>query len=147
MLDDKNQSGKDRLPIFPETKTNQTNWDNPDEGVFPNGPYVSGLLPGLILVVLGILFMLSHYGYLEGEWWQYFIVGLGVIFIIESWVQHRFITSTRVRVGRIVAGILLIVGGLLFLFDPNKWWPIILIVVGIILIIRFIIVRRQTRFH
>ena len=43
---------------------------------------VSGLFFGLILVMVGIVFFLSTQGWISrDDWWKYFIIGLGVIFL------------------------------------------------------------------
>jgi hypothetical protein len=103
----------------------------------------AGVFPGLVLVLLGVLFLLSQYGYLQGEWWQYFLVGLGVIFVILAWVQHLGQDSGWPRLGLIFTGLLLIAIGLLFLFDPNNWWPLLLIAAGLVLIIRYVFLRKR----
>jgi hypothetical protein len=70
---------------------------------------LSGLLPGLILILLGVLFLLNNAGRLpEDDWWQYFLVGLGVIFIIEAWVQYVNNRTGWPKFGRILAGLVLI---------------------------------------
>jgi hypothetical protein len=103
----------------------------------------AGVFPGLVLILLGMLFLLSQCGYLEGEWWQYFLVGLGIIFIILAWVQHLNRDSAWSRLGLVFTGLLLIAIGLLFLFAPNNWWPLLLIAVGSGLIIRYLFFRKR----
>ena len=106
---------------------------------------ISGLLPGLILILIGVLFLLSNYGLLRGEWWQYFLVALGVIFLVEAWIQYINPATRRPRIGRIIAGLVLITVGLIFLFDSTQWWPLILIVIGIILSVQFIVKRKMVK--
>jgi len=104
----------------------------------------SGLLPGLILLLLGVIFLLNQLGALsKDEGWQYFLVGLGVIFLIEAWVQDINPASGRPRAGRIIAGFILIVVGLVFLFSSTQWWPLALIIAGLGLLLNFIIRRRK----
>jgi hypothetical protein len=105
---------------------------------------VSGLLPGLILLLLGIIFFLHQLGALsKDEGWQYFLVGLGVIFLIEAWVHEINPAKGRPRAGRIIAGFVLIITGLAFLFGSTRWWPLVLIVLGLILVLNFFLRRRK----
>jgi hypothetical protein len=106
---------------------------------------VSGLLPGLVLVLLGVLFLLDNAGKLPGEdWWQYFLVGLGLIFIILAWVQYVNPRRGRPQLWRILAGLGLIATGLVFLFGYREWWPVVLIIVGVLLMLVFVF-RRDNR--
>ncbi len=87
---------------------------------------------GLILIVLGIVFFLYTQGWLtRGEWWQYFLIGLGLIFLIESLVRYSGRESHRPGLGRAAAGLILIFIGAAFLLGFGNWWPLILIVVGL----------------
>ncbi len=83
-----------------------------------------GLFWGLLLIVLGISFYLSMQGW--GGWWQFFLIGLGVIFLVESRV--------RGGTGRIIAGLVLIAVGAVLLTGWGDWWPLILIVAGLAII-------------
>jgi hypothetical protein len=121
----------------PELSSNPTRVENPAAGkaeneIEPNQAFL-GLLPGLVLILLGGLFLLSHAGYLEGDWWQYFIVGLAVVFMLEAYLQYRVSVSRRAKIGRLTIGLLMVISGLLALFDPNQWWPWVLIAMGIVL--------------
>ncbi len=93
-----------------------------------------GLFWGLLLILIGVLFYGQYAGWLNGEkWWQYFLVGLGAIFIIEA--IFRFFSHRWGAVGRLVIGVILVSIGIFFLFGINQWWPLILIVVGIIILL------------
>jgi hypothetical protein len=103
---------------------------------------ISGLIPGLVLIMIGVLLMLSHWGMLNGQWWQYFLVGLGVIFLIEAWIIYINPVTRRPILGRIAAALALIIAGLVFLFDEGKWWPLVLIVIGVGLVLFYVFRRR-----
>ena len=83
-----------------------------------------GLFWGLLLIWLGVSLLLSMQGF--GAWWQYFIIGLGVIFLIEARVRGR---------GRIIVGLVLIGVGVAFLTGIGNWWPLILILVGLAIVL------------
>ena len=123
-------------------KTDQKQDQQTDQSKRRRNPFLA-ILPGTILILLGIIFLISYYGYLGGEWWQYFVVGLGVLFVIETWIHHPNLALGRFRYGRIVSGIILVIGGLLFLFNPSWWLPLVLIGVGVILVMVFILRREH----
>lgn len=79
---------------------------------------------GLLLICLGVSFFLSMQGF--GAWWQYFIIGLGGILLIEA---------RRHGTGSIIAGVILIGVGVAFLTGIGNWWPLILIVVGVAILL------------
>jgi len=103
---------------------------------------VSGVIPGGILVILSVLYLLANYGILKGDWWQYFLALLLIVFLIEYWVEYISPVKGRSRLGMAVVGLLLIGVGVLFLFNPNVWWPLVLLAVGLALIVVFCIKRR-----
>jgi uncharacterized membrane protein HdeD (DUF308 family) len=115
----------------------------PDNVTSSRWSTVSGLIPGLILIVLSVLFMLSNYQLLKADWWQYFLVILLVVFLIEYWVEYISPLRGKSRIKMAVIGLVLIAVGILFLFNPNAWWPLVLLAAGIILLIRFMIIRRR----
>jgi hypothetical protein len=110
-----------------------------------SGTELLALLPGIMLIMLSGLFLLEHNGYLEGEWWQYFLVGFGVVFLMESMMQYQASKSRRAKIGRLITGIALIVCGLLLLFHPNQWWPWVLMGLGILSCVRRLWLIRKTK--
>ena len=142
---------QNKMPESPKTGTPEagnicgSDQDSPFRRPVHAYSSISGLLPGLILILIGVLFLLSNYGLLRGEWWQYFLVALGVIFLVEAWIQYINSATRRPRIGRIIAGLVLITVGLIFLFDATQWWPLILIVIGIILSVQFIVKRKMVK--
>jgi hypothetical protein len=107
------------------------------------GGMLTGLFWGLLLILIGALFYANNMGWLTGEWWQYFLVGLGGILIIDAAV--RFFTKTfRWGIyGRFIAGIILIFLGLAFLFGWSQWWPLVLIAVGLAILVGAIVRRSK----
>ncbi|MFH0914653.1 MAG: DUF5668 domain-containing protein [Chloroflexota bacterium] len=81
-----------------------------------------GLFWGLLLILLGAVFFLSQQGIIpQNDWWKYFLIGLGVIFLIRT---------------SYIAGLVLIVVGAAFLVGLSQWWPLILIMLGIIILLQ-----------
>lgn len=94
------------------------------------GP-MQGLFWGMLLILLGTLFFVqSQGGIAEDSWWQYFLIGLGAIFIIDALIHQARKIAYGVT-GRLIAGGVLIVIGLSFVNGWDNWWPIVLIVAGV----------------
>jgi len=97
-------------------------------------PY-SGIFGGLILILLGILFLLATMDVISwGDWWAYFLLGLGAIFIIEFIVRSVTPAFRHQHRGKLVVGIVLIIVGGAHILGMVSWWPLILIAVGIIIV-------------
>ncbi len=131
-----NESAK---PFKPEPDTEPTNEQNSHWATF------SGFIPGTILNIMAVLFFFSHYGVLKDDWWQYFLVLLLIVFLIEYWVIYISPSKGEFRLKMAILGLFLIAIGALFLFNPNVWWPIALVVVGHALIIIFFSQRLRSR--
>jgi cobalamin synthase len=97
-------------------------------------PY-SGIFGGLILILLGVLFFLATMDVISwGDWWAYFLVGLGAIFIIEFIVRSVTPAYLRQDKGKLVIGTVLVIIGGAHIVGMVSWWPLILIAVGIIIV-------------
>jgi hypothetical protein len=82
-----------------------------------NGPS-RAIVPGLILIVLGVLFLLSNFGALDLDWgmlWTWIIILLGVIF----WAGFIF---DRSKDGLIMPGTILLVVGIVFNVSVRYDW-------------------------
>lgn len=97
-----------------------------------------GLFLGLTLVLLGVLFGMNQAGWLTGgAWWQSLLIGLGVISIINGVVHYRHPDYRWGSYGKFIAGIILILIGTLFLVGFSQWWPVVLVVAGVAVLLRF----------
>jgi LiaF transmembrane domain len=105
-------------------------------------PYPN-LTGGLVLILLGILFLLSEMGRIGWvDWWAYFLVGLGVIFVFEALVRAFSAEGRRGAGGKVIAGLILIVIGGSHLIGFEQWWPLILIAVGVGVLISGLLGKR-----
>lgn len=96
----------------------------------------SRMTGGLILILLGVLFLLATMEILSwGDWWAYFLVGLGAILIFEAVVRSGAPEFRPHITGRLIGGAVLIVVGGSFIFGITNWWPFIIIGVGVILVV------------
>ena len=108
------------------------------------GNIIGPIIGGSILVWLGITFYLQQIGtFPSSDWWAYFIVGIGVIIIIQGiilYAQHR-----RPFIGPLIGGAVLLFVGLSFIY--NAWanfWPLILVVIGIAIVGSALAAQRRT---
>jgi hypothetical protein len=96
----------------------------------------SGITGGLILILLGVLFLLTEMGRIGwADWWAYFLVGLGGIFLLEAAIQAPSAEGRKRISGRITAGLILVIIGGAHLIGFMEWWPLVLIAVGVVLVI------------
>jgi hypothetical protein len=102
-----------------------------DESVKPKQDYPPKITGGLILILLGVLFLMSEMDKVSWtDWWAYFLVGLGAIFLVEALLRALSAEGRRSAGGRLVAGLILAVIGGSHLVGFEEWWPLILIAVG-----------------
>jgi hypothetical protein len=107
-----------------------------------HGP-MRGLFWGLLLIMLGLIFLANQEGWIgDDKWWQYLLIGLGAIFIIDGLAHYWRASYRNYSYGRFIPGIILLLVGLAFVFQFSEWWPIILIVVGVILLLSLFFRRR-----
>jgi hypothetical protein len=97
---------------------------------------ISGIGAGVFLLLLGILLFLANQGILAWDkWWQFLIIGLGIIFLVDSLVRYQKDSAREVRIGELIAAIILIGVGIAFLVGNATWWPLVIILVGVAIII------------
>ena len=106
---------------------------------------ISGIGAGLLLVLLGVLLFLATRDILSWDkWWQYLIIGVGIILLADSLLYRRR-DASEFRIGRLIAGIILTGIGIAFLLGSAAWWPLIIIVVGVAVTIGGLLRRGRSR--
>ncbi len=109
--------------------------EQPKEGERKYDRY-SGLSGGLILILLGILFLLATQHVIHWyDWWAYFLLGLGAIFILDFIIRSVTAHGRPVHNGKLVAGAILMAIGAAHIFGMVSWWPLILIAIGVSLLV------------
>lgn len=96
----------------------------------PIGP----LLAGLILIVLGVLFLLQNVLNFELDWgliWPWALIVTGVVFLLENW-RHNWWALIPLALGVIF---LLENMGVMQGFEIGKLWPVAMILVGLSFIV------------
>jgi hypothetical protein len=86
---------------------------------------------GLFFILIGSLFFAQNKGWLNGEGWSYFAIGLGVILVIGFLVRYFGKNNRWSAFGRLVIGLALIYIGTATIYGFGEWWPLVLIPIGI----------------
>jgi hypothetical protein len=107
-----------------------------NENIQTRQDYHPKLTGGLILILLGVLFLLAEMDRISWvDWWAWFLVGLGGIFLLEA-LLRAFSAEGRSRIsGRLTAGLILAIIGGAHLIGFMEWWPLILIAVGAVVLL------------
>lgn len=132
--ENKSQTGSNPRPEGPtyqDWREQRREWREKMREARHNRPF-RGLFGGLVLILLGGLFLANQQGWISGNaWWQWLLIGLGVISIINGLVQYRAPEYHHSRRHKFVWGTVLIILGVIFLLGFSQWWPIVLIGAGI----------------
>jgi hypothetical protein len=100
-----------------------------------------GVMGGLVLILIGSIFLLAQMDRISwGHLWAYFLVGLGAILIVTGFLGIGGRGPTR---GRFIGGVVLIVIGAANIIGLNVWWPYLLIVIGLVLVISALFSHRS----
>ena len=127
--------------------------ENPPESNWANRRYdrherrhqqpLRGLFWGLLLITLGILFFGDKQGWFSNDtWWQYLLIGIGACFILDGLINLAFVQAHHDTTSKFIPGIILICIGLAFVYGFDRWWPLVLVAAGVIILISVFIKRR-----
>ena len=90
---------------------------------------------GLIVIAAGIMFLFASQDKIAWEdWWAYFLLALGGIFIFEVLVRSIMPAYRRPVFGKLIAGLVLIAIGAFNIYGLVSWWPLIIIGVGVFIL-------------
>ena len=122
-------------PTYQDWREQRWEWRNKMREARRNRPF-HGLFGGLVLILLGGLFLANQLSWISGNaWWQWLLVGLGIISIIDGLVQYHAPEYHHSRRHKFVWGTVLIAIGVIFLLGFSQWWPIVLIGAGVAMIL------------
>ncbi len=98
------------------------------------GPHNRSRVAGIVLIVLGAIFLLQNAGLvIPGNWWALFILIPAAGSFVRAWNNYQAAgnLSGAVR-GPLVGGLMLTAVALIFLFDLDwgQLWPVFLIIAG-----------------
>lgn len=129
----------DRAPV---ESRRPRRWKRRSQGKDP----FPGIFTGLVLVLIGVLWFLRAERLLvSGEWWQWFLIGLGIILILERLVRYLSPVYRRPALGRIFLGMILIAVGASFILGVRSWWPLVIAILGIAIMVYAVQRARGTR--
>lgn len=117
----------------------------PESGVSKRASGNYSWVGGVILIVLGIVFMAQQFGFMTGNWWAAFIyIAAFANFgnMIRSWRKDGRFTSSAT--GSLVGGLVLTTIASIFMFNlrMDYAWPSILIAIGIGIVTGSLLGRR-----
>ena len=122
-------------PTYQDWREQRREWRQKMREARHSRPF-HGLFPGLVLVLLGGLFLAGQQNWISGDaWWQWLLIGLGAISIISGLVQYHAPEYSHSRRHHFVWGAVLIALGVVFLLGFSHWWPAVLIGAGIAVIL------------
>ena len=76
-------------PTYQDWREQRLEWRQKMREARHSRPF-HGLFPGLVLVLLGGLFLAGQQNWISGDaWWQWLLIGLGAISIISGLVQYH----------------------------------------------------------
>ena len=109
------------------------------------GNVIGSIVGGLILVWLGITFYLQQIGTIPpSNWWAYFIAGIGVIIILQGILLYSM--RRRPFYGPFIGGAVLLFVGLSFIYNAwGSFWPLILVVIGVAILVSALARSRTPR--
>jgi uncharacterized membrane protein len=94
---------------------------------------------GAVLIILGVVFLLQNLGIQWVNWWALFLIGFGIYELVRAWSFQKATGSWGGRAfGALLSGVVWLVLGLIFIFNLSlgKWWPLLLIVMGAVYLLR-----------
>jgi hypothetical protein len=94
---------------------------------------------GLVLVAQNLNLLAG----LGGEAWPLILLGAGLIVLVEAVVRLNVPAYRRPVGGTLILGLVLVAIGLGNLLNLESAWPIILIIIGVGLLLRTLIRRRE----
>ena len=110
------------------------------------GDLAGAITGGLVLILLGVLLYYASIGTTAitfANFWQYFILGVGVILILQGLI--RLGERGRAYVGSFIGGAVMIIIGLgLVSGGYVDLWPLILVVLGVVAIASAFTARRRS---
>jgi len=93
--------------------------------------YLGRLSFGVMIIWLGLSFFLVNLNLIyRGDWWIYFLIGLGLILLVESFLKMTNSDYDAPYAFKFIAGLVLIAIGLGAIYGLDRWWPLIIIAAG-----------------
>jgi hypothetical protein len=106
--------------------------------------WIGPVFGGSVLIWLGIILTLGFYGTIHlSDWWNWFLVGLGIILILEGAAFSISRGRPYPFIGFFIGGIIIFLVGFAPIFTGFNFWPLILVIIGIFIIAGSLLGRRR----
>lgn len=102
------------------------------------------LFGGMVVIWLGIALLLASNGnILWQNWWNWFLVGLGIILVIDGIMLTVLRGSAYPFIGFFIGGVIVFFFGFTPTFLNLSFWPVVIVVIGIAIIVGAVFGRRR----
>jgi hypothetical protein len=92
----------------------------------------SGVSWGIFIILTGLLILANNQGWVEeGAGWLYFIIGVGVLFIVGFLVRFFGRKEGWKASGDLALGVGLVYLGVVCFNGYGDWWPLVLVPFGL----------------
>ena len=109
------------------------------------GGVAGAIIGGLILVWLGVSFYVTQQGIISWtNWWSYFLLGLGLIIILRGAIAAVHWRKVGLAYGWFIGGTIVFVIGLSGTLNISTWWPFVLVVIGIAVMLAAVAERMRS---
>ena len=109
------------------------------------GGVIGSVIGGLILVWLGVSFYACQQGIVPWiNWGSFFLLGLGLIIIARGAVAAMQWKKVSLAYGWFIGGAVVFMIGLSGTLGISNWWPLVLMVIGIAVIVGALAERRRS---
>ena len=106
---------------------------------------LSGIIFGAIVILLGVLLFVDRQYYLDGGWLWWFLAGIGIIFLVEAMIRYAMPEHRRPMGGKLVWAVILLAIGASNIYSLEEWWPLLLIIAGIVIIFSGLQAKREPK--
>jgi len=108
---------------------------------------LSAIIWAAILIWVGLVFLAENLGLLASlgglEAWALLLLGAGIIVVVEVLVRRNVPAYRRPVGGTLIFGLILVAVGLGSLLGLESAWPLVLIVIGVGILVRALVRRRE----
>jgi hypothetical protein len=106
------------------------------------GAMWGAVMGGLIVLWLGVTFLLRQYNYIaDSQWWNWFLVGLGVIVILRGVMLYIQTSNWRAASGLIIGGVIVSLIGVGSYLGLADWWAFLIILIGAWIVVNALMSR------
>jgi len=95
----------------------------------------SGIITGIIFILAGVFIYADNQGYLFTGWFWWLILSMGIVYLIETIIRVTVEQFKKSFHASLIWGTILTTVGISQFYNIENWWPLILVVVGVVVIL------------